>query len=99
MNVDLISLLIQIPLVGIFVWFTLRLSADYRADTAKRDEQWQKFIEQQNELWRNFIRELVERSSEAEDLTSQRLAELALVIRQLLDKFESHDAKSSGKPK
>jgi len=99
MDPNLISLLVQIPLVGIFVWFTLRMSADYRADTNRRDDQWQKFIEQQNELWRNFIRELVERSSEAEDMTSQRLAELALVIRQLLDKLESHDAKTSpGRP-
>ena len=93
MNTDFISLLIQIPLVGIFVWFTLRLSADYRNDTTRRDEQWQRFIEQQNELWRNFIRELVERSSDAEDMTSQRLTELAVIIRGLLDDFKAHDAK------
>lgn len=97
MDSNLISLLVQIPLVGIFVWFTLRMSSDYRADTNRRDDQWQKFIEQQNEVWRNFIRELVERSSEAEDMTSQRLAELAQIIRQLLDKFESHDAR--GRPR
>jgi hypothetical protein len=93
-NSDLISLLIQIPLVGIFVWFALRLSADYRTDTARRDEQWQRFIEQQNELWRNFIRELVERSSNSEDMTAQRLTELATVIRGLLDDFKAHDAKA-----
>lgn len=94
MNSDMISLLIQIPLLGVFVWYTLRLSADYRADAGRRDEQWQRFIEQQNELWRNFIRELVERSSGADDMTSQRLAELATVIRGLLDDFKSHDAKA-----
>jgi uncharacterized protein YukE len=95
---DLVSLLIQIPLVGIFVWFTLRLSADYRADTEKRDAQWQTFISQQNELWRNFIRELVERSSSADDTVSQRLSELAGVIRSLVDDFKSHDQRS-GRPK
>lgn len=88
---QVISLLIQIPLVGAFMWFALRLSADYRADTDKRDKQWQAFIEQQNELWRNFIRELVERSSNADDMVSQRLSELATITRSLLDDFRSHD--------
>lgn len=88
---EIVQLLIQVPLLGVFVWFTLKLSGDFRADTAKRDEQWQKFIEQQNELWRNFIRELVERSSSADDTVSQRLSELALVIRSLVDDFKTHD--------
>ena len=95
---DIVSLLIQIPLVGIFVWFSLRLSADYRADAEKRDTQWQAFIVQQNELWRNFIRELVERSSSADDTVSQRLTELALVIRSLVDDFKGHDQRT-GHPK
>lgn len=88
---EVIQLLIQIPILGVFVWFTLKLSGDFRADTAKRDEQWQKFIEQQNELWRSFIRELVERSSTADDTVSQRLSELATITRSLIDDFKEHD--------
>ena len=91
---EYINLLIQIPLVGIFVWFALRLSADYRADAEKRDKQWQTFIDQQNELWRSFIKDLVERSSSADDIVSQRLAELATVIRSLLDDFKTHDQRT-----
>lgn len=105
MDSNLVSLLIQIPLVGAFMWFSLRLSSDYRADINKRDTQWQAFIkeqnelhekrsDQQNEIWRHFIQELVERSSESEDMTSQRLTELAGIIKQLLDKFESHDSRT-----
>lgn len=99
MDAQYISLLIQFPLVGVFIWFTLRMQADYRADMTRREEQWQRFLEQKDEIWRNFIRELVERSSEAEDMTSQRLTELALIMKQLLDKFESHDAKTSSSGK
>lgn len=88
---DIVSLLTQIPLVGLFIWFTLRLSGDYRADAEKRDKQWQTFIEQQNELWRGFIRDLVERSSSADDTVSQRLSDLAIVIRSLVDDFKIHD--------
>lgn len=91
---EVIQLLIQIPLLGVFVWFTLRLSADYRADGEKREAQWQTFITQQNELWRNFIRELVERSSTADDTVSQRLSELAIVIRALVEDFKGHDQRT-----
>lgn len=93
---EIVQLLIQVPLLGVFVWFTLKLSGDFRADTAKRDEQWQKFIEQQNELWRNFIRELVERSLSADDTVSQRLGELGIVIRSLIDDFKNHDQRTTG---
>lgn len=93
MNADFASLLIQVPLLAAFIWFTLRLSSDYRADTALRDAQWQGFISQQNELWRSFIKELVERSSTADDVVSQRLYELATLIKSLLDDFKTHDAK------
>ncbi len=42
-----ISLLAQIPLVGIFVWFSLRLITVFMASLEKRDEQWRVFLEQQ----------------------------------------------------
>ena len=71
------------------------MQADYRADMTRRDEQWQRFLEQKDEIWRNFITELVERSSEAEDMTSQRLTELALITKTLVDEFKTHDAKTS----
>jgi hypothetical protein len=94
---EYINLLIQIPLVGIFVWFSLRLSADHRADAERRDSQWQMFIEQQNVLWRGFIKDLSEQSSASSDLTSQRLSELAQIISSLLDDFKTHDQRTIAK--
>lgn len=91
MAAEYINLLVQVPLIGIFVWFSLRLSADYRADSERRDKQWQSFIEQQNQLWRSFIKDLTDQSCTANDMTSQRLAELAQLIGGLLADFKTHD--------
>jgi len=90
-QVEVITLLAQIPLVGIFVWFTLRLSADFRSDAKARDAEWQSFITQQNELWRGFVRDLVEKSAIADDMVSQRLFELVGIIRELQHDFKTHD--------
>lgn len=90
-QVEAIALLAQIPLVGIFVWFTLRMSADFRSDAKARDTEWQAFISQQNELWRGFVRDLVEKSATADDMVSQRLFELVGIIRELQHDFKAHD--------
>lgn len=39
-----IGLLIQVPLVGMFIWFTLRQNKDFLAAMEKRDEQWREFL-------------------------------------------------------
>lgn len=95
MTADIIPLLVQVPLLGVFVWFTLRLSADYRADAARRDGQWQIFIDQQNSLWRGFIKDLNDQNCTSNDLTAQRLAELAQVISVLQADFKAHDQRAT----
>jgi hypothetical protein len=92
---QLVPLIVQIPLVFAFMWFTLRLSGDHRADAIRRDVQWQAFIEQQNILWRNFIKDLTEQGRASNDLTSQRLSELAQIISSLLDDFKVHDQRTN----
>lgn len=41
---EYIGLLIQIPLVGIFVWFTLRQNKDFLNAMEQRDAQWREFL-------------------------------------------------------
>ena len=42
-----IGLLIQIPLVGIFVWFSLKLIDMFLKSIDTRDGQWRSFMEQE----------------------------------------------------
>lgn len=39
-----LGLLIQVPLVGMFIWFTLRQNKDFLTAMEKRDEQWREFL-------------------------------------------------------
>ena len=44
-----ISLLIQVPLVGIFVWFTLQITRNFQASQEKRDQEWREFLIEQRQ--------------------------------------------------
>jgi hypothetical protein len=88
---QLIPLAVQIPLVLAFMWFALRMSAEYRADAERRDKQWQAFMELQNGLWRNFIKDMNDTSCASGDLQAQRLGELAQIIASLKEDFKEHD--------
>lgn len=41
----MIALLIQIPIVAAFMWYTTHMAHEFQAFIDKRDEQWQKNIE------------------------------------------------------
>jgi Na+/phosphate symporter len=41
-----IGLLIQVPLVGIFVWFALSLIKQFNESMNKRDEAWREFLKE-----------------------------------------------------
>jgi len=44
-----VSLLIQVPLVGIFIWFTLKLNEQNIQAVNKRDMEWRDFLKEQRE--------------------------------------------------
>ena len=102
-----VFLLLQVPLVGMFIFYALRTSADNRADAAKRDEQWRAFLEQQskqniafmdqqNVIWRGFVKDMIETSTDSRDMNTQRLAELATIMKSLQDDFKAHDQRTFG---
>lgn len=76
-----INLLMQIPLVGLFVWFILK--RDERADIQQRER---------DEQWRSFLQEQREQNNAA----LQRLAgEISLIAQKVGDMSETlsaHDA-------
>lgn len=64
-----LSLLIQVPLVGILVYFVLETRKQEAAervernglllaDLSRRDEQWRTFLAQRDEQWRGTLREI-----------------------------------------
>jgi hypothetical protein len=61
---NMVPLLIQIPLVGIFVWFSLRLVDVFLKNIDTRDAQWKLFIEQERKANHDAIAHMAERFSD-----------------------------------
>jgi hypothetical protein len=61
-NIDAyIGLLIQIPLVGIFVWFSLKLIEVFLHSIDARDAHWKEFIKQEREANHAAIAHMAQR--------------------------------------
>ena len=58
-----IGLLIQIPLVGIFVWFSLQLISIFLKSLDARDIQWRQFMESERKANHESIAYMAERFS------------------------------------
>jgi len=71
-----ISLLIQIPLVGIFVWFSLRLISIFMASLEKRDEQWRVFLEEQRQSSQDAIAHMAGRFADEIKALGKEVAEI-----------------------
>lgn len=77
---DYISLLVQIPLVGIFVWFALRLVNSFQASLENRDAQWQAFLEEQRTAFHDALTTMGNRFGDEIRTLAKEVAELRGVI-------------------
>lgn len=72
-----VSLLIQIPLVGIFVWFTLQTQKQAAAAQDKRDTEWRIFLREQREANNAALSRLAE---EIKSISTQNAAMQSLML-------------------
>lgn len=72
-----VSLLIQVPLVGIFIWFTLKLNEQNQTAATKRDDEWRGFLKEQREASNAALARIAE---EVKTLSNQQAQMQALFI-------------------
>lgn len=78
---DYIGLLIQVPLVGVFIWFALKQTSMFLDSIEKRDTQWQQFLKEQREATDASMQNLAARLGDEIKSLSQEVAELRGVRR------------------
>jgi hypothetical protein len=61
---EFVNLLMQIPLVGIFVWFTLKMLEIQEKANQERDEQWRRFLQDQAEQYNKGLARIAEEVKE-----------------------------------
>ena len=73
-----VSLLVQVPLVGIFVWFTLRVMRQNQESSEKRDGEWRDFLREQRESSNHALGRIAEEVK----IMSQQLAAMQTMLTQ-----------------
>ena len=76
MNGEYIGLLIQVPLVGIFVWFALSLIKIFTESIERRDKAWQEFFEQHRKANADAIQSMAVRFADAIRSVEKEVSEL-----------------------
>ena len=75
-SLDYIGLLLQIPLVGIFVWFSLDLISKFLRSIDNRDEAWRIFMRQEREANNAAISHMAARFADEIRIMGKEIAEL-----------------------
>jgi len=59
-----LQILVQIPIVGVFIWYTLERDKRERDDRLKRDQEWREFLKLQSEATAAALRDVSGKLSE-----------------------------------
>lgn len=79
-----VSLLVQVPLVGIFVWFVLTMMDRQAKEQQSRDEQW-----------RNFLREQREANNSALARLAEEIKSIAQEVAQMRQVISNHELQTA----
>jgi len=100
---DLTSILIQIPLVGAFIWFALKLNAshqrtidkliaDGRVSSLSVMTDWRNYLSKRDEQWLQFLVDQRDSQNRTLDTFAQRLSDLSNVVSDLDQHIRSKQA-------
>ena len=92
--IDWTSVLVQVPIVAVFIWFTLRLNAEHQktidkivADNRQSSTtvmtDWRNYLKERDEQWISFLIEQRNSQNKTLDTFAQRLNDVATVVRDL----------------
>ncbi len=94
-NVDaIVSLFIQLPIIGIFIWYNERRDARQTMREDKRDEATAKERDKRDSEWRDYLREQREMNNAALGRLADEIKIIAEKVAQLHGIISAHDAAS-----
>lgn len=94
-NLDaIISLFIQLPIIGIFIWYNERRDKRQTDREYKRDDITQKEREKRDQEWRDYLREQREQNNAALGRLADEIKTIAEKVAQLYGILAAHDAAS-----
>ena len=106
---SVISLLVQIPIVGAFIWFTLRLRDEERKERKERDQEWRSWLKKEHMAFMSFLteerslraaqldRSFVVLSSELTTINEKADARTANAIEQVVSRLSDQNVSASSR--
>ena len=90
---DWTALLAQAPIVGAFIWFSIEMQKRFTASLEKRDESFQKALQEQAIQWRGFFISINEGNKDDICKIADTLEAIASIVRSMDTKLDEHDKK------
>lgn len=99
---DIVALAVQIPLVGLFIWFTLKILDRQREERAERDRLWKEFLSTQTQNfldsmaardtnWQAFLSAEKDQRAQAMVGASEDLKAVSAGIKELFAAISAHE--------
>ncbi len=80
---EILNLIIQLPIVGLFVWYTLQSQKQNAEANATRDAEWRKFLQEQQDRYNETLSEIVEKNNASLTEVAGQLSALSEQISRL----------------
>ncbi|MBI5954358.1 MAG: hypothetical protein HY865_22100 [Chloroflexi bacterium] len=90
----IMSLLIQLPLIGIFIWYNERRDTRQAERDLNRDATLQQERKDRDEEWRQYLKEQREQNNAALGRLADEIKTIAEKVAQLHGVLSAHDAAS-----
>ncbi len=91
MDQTVLSLLVQVPLVGLFIWFSLQQQKLHAESQAKRDADNLAIQNKRDEEWRIFLIEQRKANNEAVAEVAKELKENTVILASVQTTMTIHD--------
>lgn len=91
MNIDaMLSTLIQIPFLAAFIWFSLKLQNEFRADSKDREKHWMEFLGHEREQ----RREAMDNGMEQVKMLTESMRSITEALASLTKEMVDHSSGS-----
>ncbi len=78
-----LQLLLQVPLVGVFIWFSLEQQKIYTQNQTKRDEEWRLFLIEQRKANNDAVVQVAKELKENSTILAEVQATMVLHVQQV----------------
>ena len=84
MSQEWVNLLIQIPVVAAFIWYSVRLNKDFNAHLVNSEQMWREYLASRDTFWRDTLSLMrTDSTKDMAELTTRVITSDEIVVREM----------------